>query len=269
MSALTYTLDQPFFVGRGPGGVAVRKPYPAVCCPFPAASRATPAYSAPHVAAHTARSIADGRPLVARAGNRSPGYQRAKRALDIVGALVLLVLSAPVMLVTLVVLSVTTRGRPLFRQRRLGLCGRPMTIVKFSTMVPDAEQRQHAVRNEKDGPIFKSRRDPRVTRIGRILRKTSIDELPQLFNVLLGQMSLVGPRPPIPAEVAQYELWQRGRLAVKPGLTCLWQVSGRSEIGFQDWVRMDLWYVRNQNLWTDVQLLYRTPLVVLTGRGAY
>jgi lipopolysaccharide/colanic/teichoic acid biosynthesis glycosyltransferase len=189
--------------------------------------------------------------------------------MDISGALVLLALLSPVMLVTFLVLLVTTRGKPLFRQVRLGWQGRPFAMYKFRTMVVDAENRRHEVHNEKSGPVFKNRRDPRITRLGRILRKTSIDEMPQLFSVLAGHMSLVGPRPPLAAEVARYEPWQRRRLAVRPGLTCLWQISGRSEIGFDDWVRMDLWYLRNQSLRTDLGLLVKTPWSVLTGRGAY
>lgn len=202
-------------------------------------------------------------------GNPSTLYRRAKRALDVLGAGVLLVLSAPLLAATYAVLWVTTRGKPIFRQVRLGLGGRPFVMYKFRTMTLDAAQRQHEVANEKDGVIFKNRRDPRITRIGRILRKTSIDELPQLINVLKGEMSLVGPRPPVPGEVARYRPWQRRRLAVKPGLTCLWQVSGRSEIGFEDWVRMDLWYARHQSFWLDVRLLLKTPWAVLRGHGAY
>jgi lipopolysaccharide/colanic/teichoic acid biosynthesis glycosyltransferase len=142
-------------------------------------------------------------------------------------------------------------------------------MLKFRTMLPDADRRQHTVVNEKGGPIFKNRHDPRVTRLGRLLRRTSLDELPQLLNVLLGDMSLVGPRPPLAKEVARYKAWQRRRLAVQPGLTCLWQVSGRSEIGFEDWVRMDLWYVRNQGFLVDLKLLLKTPGSVLSARGAY
>jgi lipopolysaccharide/colanic/teichoic acid biosynthesis glycosyltransferase len=143
-------------------------------------------------------------------------------------------------------------------------------MLKFRTMRLDAEQVRHLVANQHQGaPIFKSKTDPRITPIGRILRKTSLDELPQLWNVLVGDMALVGPRPPLAKEVAQYQPWQRRRLAVRPGLTCLWQVSGRSEIGFEDWVRMDIWYLKHQNLWTDIKLLLRTPWTVLTGRGAY
>ena len=203
------------------------------------------------------------------AGNRHVGYLAAKRTLDILGSLTLLVVLAPLLATVWLVLWVTTRGRPLFAQERVGFCGRRFQMYKFRTMYLDAEQRQHQVRNEKDGPIFKNRRDPRVTPLGRILRSLSIDELPQLINVLKGDMSLVGPRPPVPKEVAQYEPWQRRRLTIQPGLTCLWQVSGRSEIGFQDWVRMDLWYIEHQNLATDLWLLLKTPLSVLSRRGAY
>lgn len=206
---------------------------------------------------------------IAPCGNRSRGYTLAKRTLDIVAGSVLLLLFSPVMLATLVVLTVTTRGKPLFRQQRVGRCGRTFTMLKFRTMHVDAALRQHAVVNEMDGPVFKNRRDPRITRLGRILRSTSIDELPQLLNVLAGQMSLVGPRPPILKEVLQYEPWQQRRLAVKPGLTCLWQVSGRNEIGFEDWVHMDLWYIDNQNLLVDFKLLLLTPVSVLSRRGAY
>jgi lipopolysaccharide/colanic/teichoic acid biosynthesis glycosyltransferase len=166
-------------------------------------------------------------------------------------------------------LTVTTKGRPLFFQERLGLGGTRFRMAKFRTMRLDAERLQENVANEKDGPIFKNRRDPRITRIGAFLRRTSIDEMPQLFNVLVGSMSLVGPRPPVVKEVERYAAWHRRRLSVKPGLTCLWQISGRSEVAFEDWVRMDLWYLKNQGLWTDLKLLARTPRSVLSGRGAY
>jgi lipopolysaccharide/colanic/teichoic acid biosynthesis glycosyltransferase len=210
-----------------------------------------------------------GKPLVEPLGNRSPAYLAAKRVFDIVGAFGLMVLLSPLMVTALAVLSFTTHGRPLFFQERIGFCGRRFWMIKFRTMRQDAERSQHVVANEQDGPIFKNRRDPRITRIGRFLRSSSIDEMPQLFNVLIGSMSLVGPRPPVAKEVVEYQPWQRRRLAVKPGLTCLWQVSGRSEIQFEEWVRMDLWYLRNQNLRTDLKLLVRTPASVISGRGAY
>jgi lipopolysaccharide/colanic/teichoic acid biosynthesis glycosyltransferase len=209
------------------------------------------------------------RHVILRSGNESFAYQTAKRAFDLVGACVILVLLTPIMLVTWVVLMVTTKGQPIFAQERVGLCGRRFRMFKFRTMVVDAPRLQHLVANEASGPVFKSRRDPRITRVGGFLRSTSIDEMPQLFNVLVGQMALVGPRPPVPAEVAKYQPWQLQRLAVKPGLTCLWQVSGRCEIGFEDWVRMDIWYLRNQNLSTDLKLLWKTPMSVLSRRGAY
>ena len=216
------------------------------------------------------QNLAANRPVVEPAGNRSPGYRTAKRTLDILGSLALLLLLSPLLIATSMILTITTKGRPFFVQRRIGYLGRRFPMIKFRTMRLDAEKIRHLVENEHDdGPIFKSRRDPRITRIGWMLRRTSIDELPQLVNVLLGQMSLVGPRPPIEQEVVEYEAWHRGRLAVKPGLTCLWQVSGRSEIGFADWVRMDLWYTKNQTLSTDLKLLVLTPWNVLTCRGAY
>lgn len=209
------------------------------------------------------------KPLAHPNGNQSLVYLATKRVCDVIGAAVCLVLFAPIMLATFFVLMVTTRGRPIFCQERVGFCGRRFPMFKFRTMRLDADRIQSQVVNEKDGPIFKNRRDPRITKIGRFLRSTSIDEMPQLFNILLGHMSLVGPRPPVVKEVVQYKAWQFGRLGVKPGLTCLWQISGRSEIGFEDWVRMDLWYAEHQNLWTDLKLLVRTPLSVLSRRGAY
>jgi lipopolysaccharide/colanic/teichoic acid biosynthesis glycosyltransferase len=208
-------------------------------------------------------------PLVEPEGNLRRSYRIAKRALDIVGAFVAIVLLSPLLASVFIVLCITTRGRPLFRQERIGYLGRRFGMYKFRSMRLDAEKLQHLVANKHTGPIFKNRLDPRITRIGRILRRTSIDEMPQLFNVLLGHMSLVGPRPPLAKEVAKYKAWQRRRLAIQPGLTCLWQVSGRSEIGFDEWVRMDIWYLRNQNVWTDLHLLVRTPLCVLSCRGAY
>jgi lipopolysaccharide/colanic/teichoic acid biosynthesis glycosyltransferase len=213
--------------------------------------------------------LAADEPFVAPEGDLSATYRLAKRALDIFGALCLLVALGPVMLVVLVVLTVTTKGRPFFSQTRVGYRGRHFRMWKFRTMRLNADRLKHTVSNESDGPVFKNRRDPRVTRLGRVLRKTSLDETPQIFSVLLGHMTLVGPRPLVLPEVAKFEPWQRRRHAVKPGLTCLWQVSGRSEIGFAEWVRMDLWYVRNQSLWTDLKLMLRTPAAVILGRGAY
>jgi lipopolysaccharide/colanic/teichoic acid biosynthesis glycosyltransferase len=216
-----------------------------------------------------AEGLAAGESFVQPKGQRSSAYLASKRLFDILAAMTLLVLFSPIMLGTFLVLMVTTRGKPIFRQQRLGHLGRPFLMLKFRTMSLDADRRRHQVVNEKDGPIFKNRRDHRITRIGRFLRSSSIDEMPQLFNVLAGRMSMVGPRPPIGTEVAQYKPWQRDRLAVKPGLTCLWQVSGRSEVAFEPWVRMDLWYIANQSTLADVTMLVKTPWSVLTRRGAY
>lgn len=207
-------------------------------------------------------------PLIAPAGNRSQAYLLAKRAIDLAGALVLLALLSPLLVVVLVVLAITTKGHPIFCQQRLGFCGRPFRMFKFRTMVLNALELQCGVTNEQQGPVFKNTADPRVTWLGRYLRSFSIDEMPQLINVIRGDMSLVGPRPPLAAEVAKYEAWQLKRLAVKPGLTCLWQVSGRSNIDFDRWVKMDLWYLDNQSVATDINLLLRTPWCVITRRGA-
>jgi lipopolysaccharide/colanic/teichoic acid biosynthesis glycosyltransferase len=207
--------------------------------------------------------------FVAPEGNASLAYRIAKRLIDIVGALAGLVVLGPIMLDALIVLTITTKGRPLYYQDRAGYLGRSFKMWKFRTMRLDADQMQHTVKNEATGPVFKNRRDPRITFIGRYLRKFSIDETPQLFAVLAGDMSLVGPRPLPLHEMAKVLPWQRRRLAVLPGLTCLWQVSGRSDIGFEDWARMDVWYVENQSLLTDLRLLVKTPLTVITGKGAY
>ncbi|MDA7978019.1 MAG: sugar transferase [Pirellulales bacterium] len=214
-------------------------------------------------------ALTDGAPLVGPAGNRSRSYQAVKRGLDVVGALFFIVLFSPIMLATYITLLITTRGKPVFVQERIGYRGLPFRMYKFRTMRLDAESVQAEVKNEQSGPVFKNRRDPRITKIGRWLRSFSIDEMPQLFNVLAGDMSLVGPRPPVSKEVAKYERWQLQRLAIKPGLTCLWQISGRCEIGFDDWVRMDIWYLENQSFLVDLKLLFKTPWSVLSRRGAY
>jgi len=221
------------------------------------------------VAPRTAHAPIHDRFLVQPGGNRSPGYLFIKRVLDVVGSICLLIALFPIMFVALAVLSVTTRGKPFFRQERIGCCGRRFWMFKFRTMRLDADKLQHLVKNEKDGPIFKNRNDPRVTRFGRFLRSFSIDEMPQLANVLRGEMSLVGPRPLPTHEALKCQPIARRRFSVKPGLTCLWQVSGRSEVAFEDLIRMDLWYLQNQSVMTDIKLLLRTPISVLSRRGAY
>lgn len=194
-----------------------------------------------------------------------------KRAIDVVGAATALVVLSPVMLGAALAVKLTSPGPVFFRQQRAGLGGRPFAFYKFRSMCVDAEARKQELlaKNEQTGPVFKIAADPRITPVGRFLRRTSIDELPQLWNVLTGDMSLVGPRPPIVAEVANYERWQRRRLEIKGGLTCIWQVSGRSSILFNDWVRLDLRYVEQASLGADVSLLARTIPAVLTCRGAH
>lgn len=198
-------------------------------------------------------------------------YWKRKRVFDFAASLVLLALSAPLLLLLAVLICLDDpRGGPIFRQTRLGLGGRRFTMYKFRTMAVDAEQRRAelAALNEMDGPVFKIRDDPRVTRIGKFLRRSSLDELPQLFNVLRGDMSIIGPRPPLPCEAAEYTDYQSLRLIVKPGLTCLWQVrTDRNAVSFAEWVEDDMEYILNASLWGDVKLMLKTPFVMLRGEG--
>jgi exopolysaccharide biosynthesis polyprenyl glycosylphosphotransferase len=194
-----------------------------------------------------------------------------KRAVDLLATSMGLLLISPLLLAIALTIKLDSPGPVFYRQERVGKHGRRFNMLKFRSMRPDADKllvllREH---NEASGPLFKMRRDPRVTRVGRILRRLSLDELPQLLNVLKGEMSLVGPRPPLPSEVAEYEDWQFGRLRAVPGITGLWQVSGRSEVPFQDMVRLDLHYIRNWSLGLDLEILVRTIPAVLTSRGAY
>jgi exopolysaccharide biosynthesis polyprenyl glycosylphosphotransferase len=193
-----------------------------------------------------------------------------KRTLDIAGALAGLIVAAPVIGIAALAIRLTSRGPIFFRQVRCGLYGRPFTMFKLRTMVADAEARQKDVLylNEMGGPVFKIENDPRITLVGRWLRAFSIDELPQLWNILVGDMSLVGPRPPIPSEVAQYQTSERRRLSMRPGLTCLWQVSGRNQIGFDEWVKLDLQYIDSWSLSNDLRILLLTVPAVLSGGGS-
>jgi exopolysaccharide biosynthesis polyprenyl glycosylphosphotransferase len=196
----------------------------------------------------------------------------AKVAMDRVGSLVLLVVLIPLWVAIAALIRATSEGPVLFRQPRVGLHGKEYRCFKFRTMVQGAEGLREGLleRNECDGGVlFKVRRDPRVTPLGRILRRYSLDELPQLLNVLAGQMSLVGPRPPLPDEVARYGQDMRRRLMVKPGMTGLWQVSGRADLSWTDSVRLDLYYVENWSLSGDLAILLRTFLTVIRGTGAY
>ena len=193
-----------------------------------------------------------------------------KRVFDVVVAVLGLVVLLPLWLLIALAIRLSSAGPVLFRQVRCGLRGRRFVLLKFRTMVADAVQRRAEVDhlNVMDGPVFKAPDDPRVTGLGRWLRRSSLDELPQLVNVLRGDMSLVGPRPPLPDEVARYQPWQRRRLAMKPGLTCLWQVSGRSALDFATWMELDLAYIDSWSLWLDLRILARTVPAVLRGHGA-
>ncbi len=194
-----------------------------------------------------------------------------KRPLDVLGSLLGLVALSLVFLIIAVLIRLDSPGPILFRQVRIGKDGRPFWLFKFRSMVENAEEMKQKLMhlNELEGPVFKISEDPRITPIGRFLRKTSLDELPQLLNVLYGQMSLVGPRPPLPCEVEKYEGWQRDKLTVLPGITCLWQISGRNHIGFTEWMRLDIEYIRRQSLGLDFKILIRTLPAVLFRKGAY
>ena len=193
-----------------------------------------------------------------------------RRCIDVAVASVLLVVLSPLMAAIAVLIKATSPGPVLFRQIRCGLHGRPFTFLKFRSMRTDAERLKAALAafNEMDGPAFKMTNDPRVTPVGRWLRRTSLDELPQLWNILKGDMSFVGPRPAVVEEVRQYEPWQRRRLSMPPGLTCLWQVSGRNELTFNEWMQLDLQYIDNWSLWLDLKIVLKTIPAVLLGRGA-
>lgn len=214
--------------------------------------------------------ITTGAPLWIRpAASRRRVAVGAKRALDVVGAVLGLAVLSPVIL-AVALLVLVADGRPvLFRQERIGQGGRPFVLTKFRTMVRDAATQQAALagRNEIRGPSFKITDDPRLTRLGRVLRRASLDELPQLWDVLRGSMSLVGPRPPLPGEVAWYDAWHRRRLAVKPGVTGLWQISARREVDFDRWVELDLEYIERWSIWLDLRILARTVAVVLELNG--
>lgn len=194
-----------------------------------------------------------------------------KRLIDVVGAAVAIAITAPILTISALAVVLETPGGALFRQTRLGKDGRPFMLWKLRSMVADAESRLDDVlsMNEMDGPVFKIKQDPRVTTVGGVLRKLSIDELPQLFQVLTGRMSLVGVRPPLPSEALAYDDRTRQRLLVKPGITCIWQTSGRSELSFEEWVRMDLEYIETWSLWLDIKLLVKTIPAVFSRRGAY
>ncbi len=234
-----------------------------------------PAYNRDSLAyEHVERNI----PAVSRApvyvifpGKTRHAYAFFKRIFDIVLSVLALIVLSPVFLVTAIAIKRDSKGPAFYSQLRAGKDGKPFKMYKFRSMCVDADEMlkdlQHL--NEKDGPVFKISKDPRVTKVGRVIRSKSIDELPQLINILKGNMSIVGPRPPLMNEVEQYTPYQMHRLDVKPGLTCYWQIGGRSDLGFNEWVKLDLKYIRERSLWTDFKMVIKTVPAVLFGRGAY
>jgi len=225
----------------------------------------------PHVLARPVLEELDGIPLLTFTTTPSnPGQLAAKRAVDLALSTLLFLVTLPVQLLAAAAIVLTSGTPVFFRQERCGLNGRHFTLLKFRTMKRDALERLSEIShlNEMTGPVFKASRDPRSTPVGRVLRRLSIDELPQLWNVIVGDMSLVGPRPPLPEEVSHYEPWQRRRLSMKPGLTCLWQVSGRNEVDFDRWMAMDLKYIDTWSTMLDLKILLKTVPAVLSGRGA-
>ena len=203
--------------------------------------------------------------------NRKRIYEISKRAIDIIGAGSGLLLLSPVIVIVACAIKFTSKGPIFFSQKRVGKNGELFDMYKFRSMVVNAEELKEklAHQNEMSGPMFKMKDDPRVTKVGKFIRKTSLDELPQLWNVLKGDMSLVGPRPSLHKEVVQFEKWMYRRLSVKPGLTCYWQVSGRNNIDFEDWMKLDIKYVDERNIWIDIKLIFKTVLVLFGDKNAH
>lgn len=198
-------------------------------------------------------------------------YEVIKRLIDIVCSFLGVLVLSPLFIIIAIIIKMTSKGPVFFSQKRVGKNGKEFDMYKFRSMVVNAEELKEklAAKNEMSGPMFKMKDDPRVTKVGKFIRKTSIDELPQLWNVLKGDMSLVGPRPSLPKEVAQFENWMYKRLEVKPGLTCYWQVSGRNNIDFEDWMKLDIKYVDERSTWIDIKLIFKTVGVLFGDKNAH
>lgn len=197
-------------------------------------------------------------------------YKVSKRALDVIASFLGLVILSPILLIVAILIKLESKGPAIFAQSRIGLNGEEFKMYKFRSMVQNAEELKEklAKQNEMSGPMFKMKNDPRVTKVGKFIRKTSIDELPQLLNILKGDMTLVGPRPSLPKEVQKFEPWMLKRLEVKPGLTCYWQVSGRNNIDFYEWMKLDLKYVNDMGFWLDIKLIFKTVTVLFGDKNA-
>ena len=191
-------------------------------------------------------------------------YHVIKRGIDIICSSIGLIVLSPILVIIAIIIKLDSSGPIIFKQERVGYKGRRFFMYKFRSMVVNAEELKEKLheKNEMSGPMFKMKDDPRITKVGKFIRKTSIDELPQLVNVLKGEMSLVGPRPSLPKEVDKFEPWMLKRLEVKPGLTCYWQVQGRNDIGFEDWMKLDCKYVEDRCTWLDIQLIFKTFFVL-------
>lgn len=198
-------------------------------------------------------------------------YEVIKRLIDVVCSFLGVLVLSPLFIIIAIIIKTTSKGPAFFSQKRVGKNGKEFDMYKFRSMVVNAEELKEklAAQNEMSGPMFKMKDDPRVTKVGKFIRKTSIDELPQLWNVIKGDMSLVGPRPSLPKEVAQFEDWMHKRLEVKPGLTCYWQVSGRNNIDFEDWMKLDIKYVEEKSTWVDIKLIFKTVGVLLGDKNAH
>ena len=221
--------------------------------------------------AHCISSDIEGIPLLGFNTTGGEEWQLLlKRMFDIIISILLLIILSPLFLIIAVFIKSFSQGPVIFRQVRRGLNGRKFVMYKFRTMIDGAEHKQNELKvfNEMDGPVFKMHNDPRVTRFGVFLRRSSLDELPQLFNVFKGDMSLVGPRPPLPSEIEKYEIWQRRRLSMKPGITCLWQANGRNNVDFDKWMKMDLEYIDNWSIGLDFKIMLKTIPAVLLSVGA-
>ncbi|MBN2433331.1 MAG: sugar transferase [Acidobacteria bacterium] len=263
-------VDQVIFVGSSKSDLKIFEQIMLICEEQGILTRLSLDFF-PHVISKTSLDFIENQPFL----TFSPVPEQAfalmfKRMIDIVGATVGLVLSIPFFLVTPLLIKLSSRGPVIYKQVRCGLYGRKFVLYKFRSMIDGAEDVLWEIKhlNEMNGPTFKMRNDPRITPLGRFLRKTSIDELPQFYNVLKGEMSLVGPRAPLPEEVREYRPWQKRRLSVKPGISCLWQISGRNEIDFDEWMKLDLEYIDKWSLWLDFKILLLTIPTVIFCRGA-
>ena len=197
-------------------------------------------------------------------------YEFFKRIFDIICSLMAVIILLPIFLIIFIAIKIESKGPVIFSQERVGINNKSFKMYKFRSMVVNAEDLKEVLKkqNERKGPMFKIKDDPRVTRVGKFIRKTSIDELPQLLNILKGEMSIVGPRPSLPNEVREFEPWMMDRLKVKPGLTCYWQVSGRDQIGFEKWMELDVKYVKDRSFLLDLKLIFKTFFVLFGDKNA-